>query len=171
MSEGEHTLPDRRHLVIRAWLSGIVGVLIACPLALELESDVASPYVAGVVILGANPLFALSLILLTCVAWRAVVVHHLPKMEVWWWLSVPYTVLFALCYRLFRWDRVVWHVYVLFALVYMATAASTAVWTLAALYQLVVSRQSTVWKCAMLVVALTLPIIVWTMWNAVPGVL
>lgn len=171
MSEGEHTLPDRRHLVIRAWLSGIVGVLIACPLALELESDVASPYVAGVVILGANPLFALSLIVLTFVAWRAVVVHHVPKMEAWWWLSVPYTVLFALCYRLFRWNCCVVHVYILFALVYMATLASTAAWTLAALYQLVVSRQWTVWRSAMLVVALMLPVIVLTMWNTVRGVL
>jgi hypothetical protein len=160
MSDADHLRPRRSGLSIRLWLSSIVGVLVWCPLALTLPMSDVGALVSAIVLLPALPLFALALILLPSVAWRAVVAYRLPKMEAWWWLSAPFSVLFGLCSLLLKWDRFA-HTLMLFILVYVAMAASTILWTVVELYRVVSARQLTVWKGVMLAVALMLPLIMW----------
>jgi len=137
------------------WLTSIVAVLIACPIVTVV--DAGRLIGTGIVAL----VFAIALIWVGYLAWRAVAVHQMSKMEAWWWLSTPYSVAYLLCSALLGWEHVGWHVLGLFILVFLATASASLVWTLVTLYQVFHRRQLTAWRGVMLGLALLLLVTLW----------
>jgi hypothetical protein len=144
-------------------LISVLGVVVACPLLvaviLRFELD-AAPLLA-LIAFAAYPIFVIALTVLVFVAWRAATVYQLPKMEVWWWLSAPYSVTFALYFELLHLERFAVHALPLFILFPIMTAVSTAVWILVSLCQVAISRRLAIPRRIMLGFALLLVPIVW----------
>ena len=132
-------------------------MLVAVILRFELD---AAPLLA-LIAFAAYPVFVIALTVLVFIAWRAATVYELPKMEVWWWLSAPYSVTFAFYFQLLHLERFAVHALPLFILVEMMTAVSTAVWTLVTLCEVAISRRFAVPRRIMLAFALLLVPILW----------
>jgi hypothetical protein len=145
----DEQLQRQGRVEVRVWLISILAVLIACPVAAVVARG---PWF--VLALLAVPVFPIALIFLGYLAWRAVAICKIPRMEVWWWLSTPYQVGWALCATLLGTERFNWHVVGLFMLFLMVTIPASIVWTLVTVYQVAHSRQLTAWKGVMLGLAL-----------------
>ena len=85
--------------------------------------------------------FMLSLLLLPIVVWRAVRIYGMDKMEAWWWLSAPYSIVFPLSILLLSLQEF-GHAIAPFWLLYFAALVPTALWLLTMLYKIATSHTS-----------------------------
>jgi len=125
-------------------LLGINVAMIACPvlLASSMAWGDLSPVLGGILLLGSYPLFVLLFAALSWTAWWSVSFRRMPKMEAWWWLSVPYSAALPMSILAFRLQYLVAHVLVLFVLFGFLAALSSATWALMTIYQVAVSRKT-----------------------------
>ena len=65
------------------------------------------------------------------------------KMNVWWWLSVPYSVILPLFVLVFRLKDSIPHTLGLFIYLAFLTTFSSGVWMLVTIFQLTASRNTT----------------------------
>ncbi len=68
------------------------------------------------------------------------------KMDAWWWVSVPYSVIFPLFVIVFRLKESIGHAATLFVLVSFLTTLSSGVWTFVTISRLTSHNTGLTWR-------------------------
>jgi hypothetical protein len=128
-------------------------------------------FLADFVGLAAFPAFFIAVFVLIYATWRRVKVHRITKMEALWWLSVPYSLVFAFYFRALRLERFTVHLLTPFVGVFLITVAAAVLWSAVAICRALffgaidLKHQNDKVGLASLVL---LPLVLWYMWLS-PG--
>jgi hypothetical protein len=94
---------------------------------------------------------------------------RMTKMNVWWWLSVPYSVILPLFVLVFRLKDSIPHTLGLFIYLAFLTTFSSGVWMLVTIFQLTASRNTTslTWSTKVKLGFVLLSVLFWVLsWEA-----
>ncbi len=87
---------------------------------------------------------------------------EMSRMDIWWWLSIPYSVVFPLFVLVFRLQESIGHAATLFLLISFLTTFSSAVWMLVTIYQLATSPKSGLtWRTKIKLVLVLVAALLW----------
>jgi hypothetical protein len=94
---------------------------------------------------------------------------RMAKIDVWWWLSVPYSVIFPLLVLVFRLEEGVGHAAALFVLVSFLTTLSSAIWMFVTIYKKTASRnEGLTWRQKVKLALVLLAALLWVLVMASP---
>jgi hypothetical protein len=120
------------------------GVLLISVLLMvgSLRPDKSFILLRSIILVASMLLLPLSYVFLLAIVWRGVKADAMNKLEAWWWLSAPYSVVVPLSAEVFHMENAA-DILMLLAVLAIMTTVSSIVWMLTTVYQLTISKKAT----------------------------